>query len=78
MTGINLTGFYTVGGGDPPIDFTPNLFQHATTSQLQSFGDSEATRSHLREPKGPGGAYPSKSSVLRMIDYFASLTKDPV
>ena len=66
----NLTGFHTAG--DPPIDFRPNLFQHATIPQLQSFGDPEVTRSHFREPKVPGGAYSSKNSVLHVVDYFAS------
>ena len=60
--------------GNLPIDFRPNLFQHATTPQLQSFGDPEVTRSPevTREPKVPGGAYSSKNSVLHMVDYFIS------
>ena len=72
------------GGYLPPnfsfslLDFRPNLFQHATTSQLQPSGAPKATSSNLGEPKFikcPEEAPPNlsppplRSNVLHFIEF---------
>ena len=92
---VSYSGGRGVGGGEGyppnlsflPLDFRPNIFQHAATSQLQAF---RGPRSYLKQPqraqnlkKISWGVYPQtplppRSSVLRMIDSFPSLTKNRV
>ena len=58
-------------GGISPIDFRPNLFQHATSL----LGPQEATRSNPSIPPDPPPPPSPRSSELRMINSFTSLTK---
>ena len=81
----SVQGFIEQGDGRrgniPTLHFSPNLFQHAATSQLQALWGPRSHQKQLREHKVyifPVGEYPQTPLprlAAHVIDSFPSLTK---
>ena len=60
---------YSEGGHPPHIDSRPNVFQHATKSQLQAFW---GPKSHQKQPQR------TQEQCASHDQFFSFLTKNPV